>query len=63
MIFTCLVICIYIIVNKNSVITYLVEAPPTIANAELLEWPKKDKLCFLHDVYGVVDTIKYVFNP
>ncbi|ESR45502.1 hypothetical protein CICLE_v10003855mg [Citrus x clementina] len=35
------------------------KAPPTIANAELLEWPKKDKLCFLHDVYGVVDTIKF----
>ncbi|KAH9797894.1 Lactoylglutathione lyase GLX1 [Citrus sinensis] len=40
----------------------MAEASPAVANAELLEWPKKDKRRFLHAVYRVGDldrTIKY----
>ncbi|KDO78256.1 hypothetical protein CISIN_1g0228181mg, partial [Citrus sinensis] len=40
----------------------MAEASPAAANAELLEWPKKDKRRFLHAVYRVGDldrTIKY----
>ncbi|KAH9749543.1 Lactoylglutathione lyase GLX1 [Citrus sinensis] len=43
----------------------MAEASPAVANAELLEWPKKDKRRLLHAVYRVGDldrTIKYVFN-
>ncbi|KAH9749545.1 Lactoylglutathione lyase GLX1 [Citrus sinensis] len=40
----------------------MAEASPAVANAELLEWPKKDKRRLLHAVYRVGDldrTIKY----
>ncbi|KAH9797897.1 Lactoylglutathione lyase GLX1 [Citrus sinensis] len=40
----------------------MAEASPAAANAELLEWPKKDKRRFLHAVYRVGDldrTIKF----
>ncbi len=40
----------------------MAEAAPVAPNAELLEWPKKDKRRLLHVVYRVGDierTIKY----
>lgn len=43
----------------------MAEAASLAPNAELLEWPKKDKRRFLHVVYRVGDldrTIKYDFN-
>lgn len=43
----------------------MAEAGQVAPNAELLEWPKKDKRRFLHVVYRVGDldrTIKYVFE-